>query len=171
MGHLYAQQEKSVIDTITSQQVADDQRINITADLFGVCFPLRLEPFVYAMTSKLSDDYSGGYWQFYTLSNGGFYMASDSDGRFQVISENGHECMMSADALGITVCLYAYSHLSFGDDEFSEICVATFYFGYTVAQERTGIRVALVGLDEHSDEFFRIVDAIDALFENKFEED
>ena len=86
-----------MIDTITRLQVADDQRINITADLFGVYFPLRLEPFVYAMTSKLSDDYGGGYWQFYALSNGGFYMAPDGDGRFQVVSENGFECFMSAD--------------------------------------------------------------------------
>ena len=116
-----------MIDTITCQQVADDQRINITADLFGVYFPLRLEPFVYAMTSKLSDDYGGGYWQFYALSNGGFYMAPDGDGRFQVVSENGFECFMSADALGITVCLYAYSHLSFGDDEFSEICARQYH--------------------------------------------
>ncbi len=116
-----------MIDTITRQQVADDQRINITGDLFGVYFPLRLEPFVYAMTSKLSDDYSGGYWQFYILSNGGFYMAPDSDGRFQVISENGHECFMSADALGITACLYAYSHLSFGEDDFSETCAGQYH--------------------------------------------
>lgn len=34
---------------------------------------------------------------------------------------------MSADALGITVCLYAYSHLSFGDDEFSEICARQYH--------------------------------------------
>ena len=116
-----------MIDTITSQQVADDRRVNITADLFGVYFPLRLESFVYAMTSKLSDDYGGGYWPFYTLSNGGFYMAPDSDDQFQVISENGHECFMSADALGITVCLYAYSHLSFGDDEFSDKCARQYH--------------------------------------------
>ena len=116
-----------MIDTITRQQVFDDQRISITADFFGAYFPLRLEPLVYAMTSKLSDDYSGGYWQFYTLSNGAFYMAPDSDGRFQVISENGHECFMSADALGITVCLYAYSHLSFGDDEFSDKCARQYH--------------------------------------------
>ena len=116
-----------MIDTITRQQVVDDQRINITADLFGAYFPLRLEPFVYAMTSKLSDDYSGGYWQLYALSNGGFYMAPDSGGRFQVISENGHECFMSADALGITACLYAYSHLSFGEDDFSETCAGQYH--------------------------------------------
>ncbi len=116
-----------MIDTITSQQVADDQRINITADLFGVYFPLRLEPFVYAMTSKLSDDYSGGYWRFYVLGNGGFYMAPDGDGRFQVVSENGFECFMSADALGMTACLYAYSHLGFGDDEFSDTCARQYH--------------------------------------------
>ncbi len=114
-------------DQITRQQVSDDQRISITVDLFGVYFPMRLEPFVYAMTSKLSDDYGGGYWQFYSLSNGGFYMSPDSDGRFQVICENGHECLMSADALGITACLYAYSHLSFGDDDFSETCARLYH--------------------------------------------
>jgi hypothetical protein len=45
--------------TITRQLVADGQRTNITADLFGVYFPLQLESFVFAVTSKLSEDYSG----------------------------------------------------------------------------------------------------------------
>ncbi len=106
--------------TITRQLVADDQRTIITADLFGVYFPLQLEPFVYAMTSRLSEDYSGGYWHFYRLSNNGFYMAPDSEGKFQVVSENGHECFMSGDALGITATLYAFSHLSFGQGDFAE---------------------------------------------------
>ena len=44
---------------ITRQLVAEDQRINQTADLFGVYFPLRMEPFVYAITSKLSEDECG----------------------------------------------------------------------------------------------------------------
>jgi hypothetical protein len=108
--------------TVTRQLVADEQRINVSADLFGAYFPLQLEPFVYAMTSKLSEDYSGGYWHFYTLSNGGFYMAPDSGRKYQVISENGFEGFMSADALGITVCLYAYSHLSFGETDFADTC-------------------------------------------------
>ena len=113
--------------TISRQLVADDQRTNITADLFGVYFPLQLEPFVYAITSKLSEDYGGGYWQFYSLSNGGFYLAPDSDGQFQVISENGHECFMSGDAVGITACLYAYSHLSFGQGDFAETCAQHYH--------------------------------------------
>jgi hypothetical protein len=114
--------------TITRQQVAGDHRINLPADLFGAYFPLRLEPFVYAITSKLSDDYSGGYWHFFTLSNGAFYMVPDDDGKFAVISENGHECFMSADALAITACLFAYSHLSFGDDAFAETCAKQYHW-------------------------------------------
>jgi hypothetical protein len=108
--------------TVTRQLVADKLRTNITADLFGVYFPLQLEPFVYAMTSKLSEDYSGGYWHFYTLSNGGFYMEPDSGRKYQVISENGFEGFMSGDALGISACLYAYSHLSFGETDFADTC-------------------------------------------------
>ena len=114
--------EHSMDTTISRQLVADDQHTNLTADLFGVYFPLQLEPFVYAITSKLSEDYSGGYWHFYQLGNGGFYMAPDSDGQFQVVSENGHECFMSGGALGITACLYAYSHLSFGQGDFADVC-------------------------------------------------
>ena len=125
--------------TVTRQLVADDQRMNTTADLFGVYFPLQLEPFVYAMTSKLSEDYSGGYWHFYQLSNGGFYMAPDGDGQYAVVSENGFEGFMSADALGLTVCLYAYSHLSFGETDFAYTCgqqyhlLREFMFGHAEA--------------------------------------
>jgi hypothetical protein len=117
------------MDTIATRQlVADAQRTNVTAKLFGIYFPLQLEPFVYAITSKLSDDYSGGYWHFYQLSNCGFYMAPDSEGQFQVASENGHECFMSADALGITASLYAYSHLSFGQSEFADACAQHYHW-------------------------------------------
>ncbi len=129
--------EHSMDTTITRQLVADDQRTTVTADLFGAYFPLQLEPFVFSMASRLSEDYRGGYWQFYRLSNGGFYMApqhgSDrgsgnaSAGRFQVASENGNECFMSADALGITACLYAFSQLSFGQGEFAEACAEHYH--------------------------------------------
>ncbi len=114
--------------SITRQLVADDQRTTITADLFGVYFPLQLEPFIYAMKSKLSEDYSGGFWHFYQLGNGGFYMAPDITGQFQVVSENGFECFMSGDALGITACLYAFSNLSFGQVEFAETCAQHYHW-------------------------------------------
>ncbi len=112
---------------ITRQLVAEDQRTLVTADLFGAYFPLQLEPFIFSMASQLSEDYGGGYWQFYTLDNGGFYMAPDSEGRFQVVSPNCWEGFMSADAFGITVCLFAYSNLSFGSGQFAETCAEQYH--------------------------------------------
>lgn len=34
---------------------------------------------------------------------------------------------MSADAFGITVCMYAYSQLSFGAGEFAETCAEQYH--------------------------------------------
>ena len=82
-------------------------------NLFGLNFPFELEPHVFDTASALSTDYRGGYWEFYDLSNGGFYMAPESETPFRVLSPNGYEGVLSADAFGITVCLYAYSNLSF----------------------------------------------------------
>jgi hypothetical protein len=95
----------------------------VTVELFGVWFPTRIEPVVFTFAERLSSDYKGGYWEFHTLSNGGFYMAPAGDRVYHVICENQFEGDLSADALGITACLYAYSNLSFsGPDAFADIC-------------------------------------------------
>ena len=100
-------------DTITRELIPEDRRMSHTERLFGLHFPLLLEPFIYAATEKMSADYHGGYWHFYCLSNRGFYMALDSDQTFHVTCANCYEGDLSADALGIVACLTAYSHLSF----------------------------------------------------------
>ncbi len=108
-----------MIDTVvTAIRVPEGQRLSITADLFGAFFPMRLEPAIFNLAGQLAESYNGGYWLFYVLSNGvsgssGFYMAPDFDHGFHVVCENGFQGDLSADALGITACLYAYSHLSF----------------------------------------------------------
>ena len=110
-------------NNITRQQVSDKQRIQHTADLFGIRFPLNIEPAVYSIAGNIATEYNGAYWEFYGLSNGGFYMAPCSDQSYQVSCENGYEGKLTPDALGITACLYAYSHLSFGANEtFAEVC-------------------------------------------------
>jgi hypothetical protein len=114
--------------TITRQLITEDQRINHTAGLFGIHFPMRFEPFVYAVTEGIASEYSGSYWDFYTLSNGGFYMAPASDTIFHVSCDNGFEGNLSSDALGITTCLYAYSHLSFtGIAPFADTCAQQYH--------------------------------------------
>ena len=115
--------------TITRKQVPNHKRIQHTAALFGLNFPLHLEPFVYAITGNIAEEYEGGYWEFYELSNGGFYMSPQSDTPFQVSCENGFEGVLSADALGITACLYAYSYLSFsGKSGFDETCARQYHW-------------------------------------------
>ena len=113
--------------TITRELVAEQERISHTAKLFGLNFPMRLEPAIFNIAGNLASEYDGGFWEFWKLSNGGFYMAPASDEQFSVSAENGFEGRMSADALGITVCLYAYSHLSFGDGAFAETCAEHFH--------------------------------------------
>ena len=103
----------TVPEIITRELVSEHRRADFVDGLFGISFPLQLEPSIFAITSELSLDYHGGYWAFYSLGNGGFFMAPDDDTRFTVRCENGYEGMMTADALGVTACLYAFSRLSF----------------------------------------------------------
>jgi hypothetical protein len=132
---------------INKTKVPDQQRVHHTAALFGVNFPLHLEPVVYAITGNISDDYHGGYWKFYKLSNGGFYMAPDSGKRFKVSCENGFEGELSADALGITACLYAYSHQSFGGGAFAETCAGQYHLLRDYMLEHSEARVILGAID------------------------
>ncbi len=131
----------------TRQLVANDQRAIITADLFGVYFPIQLEPFIFSMASRLSEDYGGGSWFFWKLGNGAFYMAPDSEGQFQVISPNGWEGFMSADAFGVAVCLFAFSHLSFDEGAFALTCSDHFHLLLEYALDHAEARAILAATD------------------------
>ena len=133
---------------ITRQQVSDKQRIMYTADLFGIRFPLNIEPAVYSIASNIATEYNGAYWEFYALSNGGFYMAPCSDQAYQVSCENGFEGKLSADALGITACLFAYSHLSFSSNQaIAEICANHYYWIREYMLEHNEAKAILSAID------------------------
>ncbi|MEQ8262576.1 antirestriction protein [Pseudohaliea sp.] len=100
--------------TIIRTVVPEEDRCQVVEDLFGIDFPLRLEPLIFHIAGTMAPSYTGGYWAFFTLSNGGFYLAPEGPDRYLASSMNGWSGGLSADALGITVCLTAYSHLSFG---------------------------------------------------------
>ena len=74
---------------------------------------MRAEGLVYGYMSKLSIDYSGGYWHYYTLDNGGFYMAPGTNEPFRLCwNGNGYEGIMTADAAGIVSTLFAINQLA-----------------------------------------------------------
>jgi hypothetical protein len=119
----------------------------ITERLFGIHFPLRMEPIVYGITDRMAEDYTGGYWEFFTISNGGFYMAPSDDRVYHVTCDNMFEGDLSADALGITACLYAYSHLSFDNGGFAQECARHYHLLREYLMEHPEVRAILGATD------------------------
>lgn len=113
--------------SLSKTAVPEASRVNLTSTLFGMDFPLRLEPCIFTIARRLSPDYNGGYWKFYRLGNGGFYMAPECSNPLEVTADNGYCGLMSPDAFGITVCLYAYSSLSFSGDAFAVLCAEHYH--------------------------------------------
>ena len=55
---------------VTRHLVPEDQRVAVTAALFGPHFPLQIEPAVYSIAEQMAEDYCGGYWLYYQLGSG-----------------------------------------------------------------------------------------------------
>jgi len=134
---------------ITRTMIATPDRVPTTAKLFGDAFPQLFEPFVYTVAREMAPAYDGGYWNFYMLSSGGFYMAPDIEGRFEAsCATNFFDGELSADALGIVACLTAYSHLSFGKPEaFARICAEQFYLVRDYAGEHPEAEAVFRAID------------------------
>jgi hypothetical protein len=112
---------------ITATVVPDASRSEHTGKLFGIRFRW-IESFVYDTAGSLSDAYEGGCWEYLALSNGGFYMRPASPSALPVICDNGFSGALSADAFGITSCLYAFSLLSYSPDaDFGEHSASHFH--------------------------------------------
>ena len=135
-------------DIVTRRIIKDSDRLSHTERLFGLHFPLHLEPVIYGITERMAEDYNGGYWNFYSLSNNGFYMAPDGDDQYHVICQNMFEGDLSADALGITSCLYAYSNLSFSRDvAFGQVCARHYHLLREYMLEHPEARAILGAID------------------------
>ncbi len=135
------------IQIITSQLVPEPERMATVDKLFGIQYALKVEPTVFRMAEHIAPQYFGGYWNFHTLSNDGFYLAPRADTLFAVNCENGFEGELSSDALGIAACLYAYSHLSFGADKFAELCAHHYHYLREYMFEHPEVKTLLRTID------------------------
>lgn len=61
---------------------------------------------------RLNGAYRGGYWEFYNLSNGGFYMGLAVSEKQMLLAPNGYQAIVSADAASIIAGLYALCNLA-----------------------------------------------------------
>lgn len=101
-------------DRIECMPVPDEQRAAFWPQQFG-SIPqwITLEHHIFGWMDRFCRDYSGGIWNFFTLSNGGAFMAPENENNEKWTlfnSMNGNGAEMSAEAAGIAVCLIAYSH-------------------------------------------------------------
>lgn len=102
--------------TLQSTPVPDEQRITFWPQHFGgIPQWILLEPRIFARMDRLCENYCGGVWQFYRLSNGGAFMAPEpeegSEDKWTLFNDmNGNGADMSAEAAGIAACLLEYSH-------------------------------------------------------------
>jgi len=94
------------MQTITKTLYPEQKRLDYLPRFLGKHF-LSYENAIYDHMGTSSPDYKGGYWDYYTLSNGGFYMAlSQSEPLKMACVSNYFEGEMSADAASIGVNLF-----------------------------------------------------------------
>lgn len=104
-------------EPVTATRVPENRRLRALPNHFGRHMML-VESKVFDHIRLLDKDYTGGFWDFYELSNGGFFMRPAGEkqhaiGRADIgWPENGYTGTMSSEAAGITACLFALCDVS-----------------------------------------------------------
>ena len=105
--------EMNSTDAVVATRVSDAERLDFLPVFFGTRLMMRGEAMVYDWMKRLCEDYNGGFWNFYTLSNSGGYLApARAEPMRLAVDGNGFEGLMSADAAGIVATLFTLSQLS-----------------------------------------------------------
>ncbi|WP_025998482.1 antirestriction protein [Xanthomonas phaseoli] len=113
----------AVPQVIAASVVPEDKRLDFLPAFFGPSLMLYGEALVYKWMSRLSPrHYSGGLWQFYTLSNGGYYMAPTQPERLRLsMAGNGFDGFMSADVVATLFALGQLTATECEPDRFVEL--------------------------------------------------
>lgn len=105
--------------SIQASLVPEHQRMDFLPRHFGRRHLLVGEAHVYGWMDRLCTTQRGGYWEFYELSNGGFYLAprplpEQAPHLHLRVDGNGFDGDMSVDAAGIVATLFALNYMMFG---------------------------------------------------------
>lgn len=128
---------------VESHQVPEQDRLAFLPSLFGYKCNY-VETLVYRWMQKLSPvqlpefrmhsldfqdmHYSGGEWDFYALSNGGFFMApTDRDSYRITVTGNYFDNELSAKASGIVATLFALCELTHTNHPLTEKCLDLYW--------------------------------------------
>jgi hypothetical protein len=101
--------------SIQATLVRENQRMSFLPKYFGKRMMVA-EQGIFNTLRNLCSGYNGGFWNYYELSNGGFYMTPYLDENLEMfVAGNGYEGTLSADAAGIIASLYVVNELCWAD--------------------------------------------------------
>jgi hypothetical protein len=101
------------LNPVTATLFAAEERLEFLPSLFGYKLMMRGEALIFDWMRSLSKSYDGGFWNYFKLSNGGFFMAPASTNFYSVSCPgNQFEGVMSANAVGIVSTLFALGQLA-----------------------------------------------------------
>lgn len=101
------------LDEIKATIVPENARMSVLPKYLGARYMMVGEGAVYSWMGALSPEYDGGLWDYYELSNGSFFMAPSGVEKLTIEARgNGYTGTMSAEAAGITACLYAFAQIA-----------------------------------------------------------
>ena len=105
---------------ITASLVSEEDRMDFLPRHCGRHM-LTFEDSIYAFARVLCPEYDGGYWNFWELDNGGFFMSPRGDEPLLLrCSGNYYEGRMSPQAAGIVITLFALNSICEKDELFIE---------------------------------------------------
>ena len=109
---------------VACKLVPEVQRIAVAASLWGPRWPIQVEPTCWNLAEKLAPDYPGGLWNYFEISNNGFFAAPAETESFTIGSNNYFSGVLAPELFGVVVCLLTYYHLSFAGDweKFPRLC-------------------------------------------------
>lgn len=102
------------LDVISASLVAESDRLDFIPNLFSanVFMVVNFEAAVYSFASTFISEYNGGFWDFWTLSNGSGFMALPENETYYAENNMNYSCgNFTGKEMGIIVTSFALSYL------------------------------------------------------------
>lgn len=98
---------------LTRRKMSDSEVLNMITPYYPVFGTMQFfESMVFDLLGSWCDDYEGGMWNYYKISNGAWYLSPAADGIYRVQDYAGTEFEMSPDGAGLAATLNALHRLT-----------------------------------------------------------
>ena len=105
----------------------ESRRLAFLPAYLGSRYLMSGEAYFYHWARSLSADYDGGMWDYFTLSNGGFFVAPRAPAVLHVsVRGNGFTGELSAQAFGVVVVLFVLGGLAHSTVDTDEMACERF---------------------------------------------